>query len=80
MRFGNWTVGSLYRSWSLKIMAKRVGEIDWICCKYSEMGQRNTTQAEEYTFLFQLEKGNGNHQLETVFFVHQHLLAGVCHM
>jgi len=56
MIFGNWTVGSLYRSWSLKTMVKRISEIDWICCKYSKMGQGNTTQAEDCTFLFQLEK------------------------
>jgi hypothetical protein len=37
-------------------MAKRISDIDWICCRYSKMGQGNTTQAEEYTFLFQLEK------------------------
>lgn len=32
------------------------------------MGQRNTTQPEEYTFLFQLEKGNKNHQLRDSIF------------
>jgi hypothetical protein len=61
-------------------MAKRFSEIDWICCKYGKMGQGNTIEAEECTFLFSVRKGIGNRQLETVFFVHQHLLAGGCHM
>jgi exonuclease III len=63
MRFGLWNVRSLYRSGSLKTVARelRKHKLDVMGVQEVRWDKGGTEWAEDYT-------GNENHQLGTVFF------------
>jgi hypothetical protein len=75
MRFGTWNVRILYRSGSLKTVARELGK-----CKLNLVGVQvrwdkdGTEQAEDYTFFY--GTGNEDHQLGTgFFFVHKRIIS-----
>jgi hypothetical protein len=67
MRFGTWDVRSLYRSGSLKTVARELGKckLDLVGVQEVRWDKRGTERAEDYTFL----AGNEDHQLGTGFFL-----------
>jgi exonuclease III len=75
MRFGTWNVGSLYRSGSLKTVARELGKcnLDLVGVQEVRWDQGGTERAEDYTFLY--GAGNEDHQLKTGFFVHRRIIS-----
>jgi exonuclease III len=73
MRFGTWNVRSLYRSGSLKTVARELGKYKLDLVVVQEV--RWTRAAEDYTFFY--GAGNEDHQLGTGFFVHKRILSAV---
>ena len=76
MRFGTWTVRSLYRAGSLTAVARELAR-----CKFDLVGVQEvrwekggTVRAVDYNFLY--GKGNEN-QLGTGFFVHHRIVSAV---
>jgi exonuclease III len=63
MRFGTWNVRSLYRSGSLKTVARELGKykLDLVDVQKVRWDKGGTERAEDYTFFY--EAGNVNHQL-----------------
>jgi hypothetical protein len=73
MRFGTWNVRSLYRTGSLKTLARELGKykLDFVGVQVRwEKG--GTERAEDYAFFY--GQGNGDHQLGTGFFVHKRIV------
>jgi hypothetical protein len=70
MRFGTWTVKSLYRS--VKTVAKKLGKykLDLVGVQV-RWDKGDTERAEDYTFFY--GAGNEDHQLGTGFFVHKRI-------
>jgi exonuclease III len=68
MRFGKWNVRSLYRSGSLKTVARELGKykLDLVGVQEVRWDKGGTEQAEGYTFLY--GAWNEDHQLGTGFF------------
>jgi hypothetical protein len=68
MRFGTWTVRSLYRSGSLKSVARELGKytLDLVGVQEVRWDKGGTERAEDYTFFYGAE--NEDHQLGTGFF------------
>jgi exonuclease III len=67
MRFGTWNVRSLYRSGSLKTVARELGKhkLDLVGVQEVRWDRGGTERAEDYTFFYGVE--NVDHQLETCF-------------
>jgi hypothetical protein len=65
MRFGTWNVRSLYRSGSLKTVAKESGKytLDLVGVQVARWDEGSTERAEDYTFLY--GAGNEYYQLGT---------------
>jgi exonuclease III len=69
MRFGTWNVRSLYRSGSLKTVARELGKykLDLVGVQEVRWEKGGTERAEEYIFFY--GAGNEDHQLGTGFLV-----------
>jgi exonuclease III len=69
IRFGTWNVRSLYRSGSLKTIARELGKykLDLMGVQEVRWDKGGTERAEDYTFLY--GAGNEDHQLGTGFFL-----------
>jgi exonuclease III len=67
MRFGTWNVRSLYRSGSLKIVARELGKykLDLVGVQEVRWDKGGTERAEDYTFFYGAV--NEDHQLGTGF-------------
>jgi exonuclease III len=63
MRFGTWNVRSLYRSGSLKTVARELGKyrLDLVGVQEVRWDKGGTERAEDYTFCY--GAGNEDHQL-----------------
>jgi hypothetical protein len=70
MRFGSWTVVSLYRAGSLKTVSRGVGKckLDLVGVQEIRLENGVTERAEDYTFFY--GEGNEDHQLGTDRFFH----------
>jgi exonuclease III len=77
MRFGTWNVRSLYRSGSLKTVARELGKykLDLVGVQEVRWDKGGTERAEDYTFFY--GAGNEDHQLGTGFFVHKRMVSAV---
>jgi hypothetical protein len=64
MRFGAWNVSSLYRTGSLKTVARELGKckLDLVRVQEVRWEKGDTERAKDYTFFYGEE--NGDHQLE----------------
>jgi exonuclease III len=67
MKFGTWNVRSLYRSGSLKTVARelRKYKLDLVGLQEVRWDKGGTERAEDYTFFY--GAGNEDHQLGTLF-------------
>jgi hypothetical protein len=76
-RFGIWNVRSLYRIGSLKTVARELGKckLDLVGVQEVRSGKGGTERAEDFTFFY--VEGNGNHQLEARFLVHNRIVLAV---
>jgi hypothetical protein len=76
MRFGTWTVRSLYRAGSLITVMRELVRyhLDSVGVQVRWEGS-GTEPAGEYTFFY--GRGNENHELGTVFFVHKRIISAV---
>jgi exonuclease III len=77
MRFGTWNISSLYRTGSLKTVARELGKYKLDLVGVQEVGweKGSTERAEDYTFFY--GQRNGDHQLGAGFFVHKRILSAV---
>jgi exonuclease III len=76
-RFGTWNIRSLYRTGSLKTVARELGKykLDLVGVQEVRWEKGGTERAKDYTFFY--GQGNGDHQLGTGFFVHKTILSAV---
>jgi hypothetical protein len=74
-RFGMWNVRSIYRTGSLKTVVRefRTCKLDLVGVQEVRWEKGGTERAEDHTFLY--EEGNGDHQLETVFFINKRIMS-----
>jgi hypothetical protein len=77
MRFGTWSIRSLYRIGSLKTVAMELWKYkpDLVDAQEVIWEKGGTERAEDYIFFY--GQGNGDHQLGTGFFVHKRNLSAV---
>jgi exonuclease III len=77
MRFGTWNVRSLYRSGSLKTVARELGKykLDLVDVQEVRWDKGGTEWSEDYTFFY--GAGNENHQLGTDLFVLKRIISAV---
>jgi exonuclease III len=76
MRFGTWNVRSIYRSGSLKTVARvvRKYKLDLVGVQEVRWDKSGNEWAEDYTF-YGVE--NEDHQFGTGFFVHKRIISAV---
>jgi hypothetical protein len=74
---GTWTVRSLYKAGSLTAVATELARYKLVLLGVQEVRweKEGTVRAGDYNFHY--GKGNENHQLGTVFFVHQGITSAV---
>ena len=77
MKLGMWNVRSLYRAGSLKAAARELGryKLDVVGVQEVSWDKGGTVREGDYDFFY--GKGNDNHQLGTVFFVHRRIVSAV---
>jgi exonuclease III len=77
MRFGTWNVRGLYRSGSLKTVARELEKYKLALVGVQEVrwDKSGTERAEDYKFFYGAE--NEDHQLGTGFFVHKRIISAV---
>jgi exonuclease III len=77
VRFGSWNVRSLYRTGSLKTVARELGKykLDLLDVQEVRRDKGGTERAEYYTFFY--GAGNKDHQLGLGFFVHKTIISAV---
>jgi exonuclease III len=77
MRFGTWSVRSLYRSGSLTTASKELAtyKLDLVGVQEVRWDKRDTLRSEDYICFYGRE--NKNHQLGTGFFVHHRIVSAV---
>jgi hypothetical protein len=78
MKFGTWNVRSLYKSGSLKTVARELGKykLGLVGVQEFRWDKGGTERAENYTFFYGAR--NEDHQLGTgLFFVHKRLISSV---
>jgi exonuclease III len=77
MRFGTWNAKSLYRSGSLKTVARELGKykLDLVGVQEVRQDKGGTERAENYTLFY--GAGNEDHQLGIGFFVHKRIISAV---
>ena len=77
VRFDTWNVRSLYRPDSRTTVARELGryKLDSVGVQDVRWNKRGTVRAGDYNFFYR--KGNENHQLATVLFVHHRTVSAV---
>ena len=77
MRFGTWSIRSLYRESSLTAAARELQryKLDLVGLQEARWDKEGTITAGDYNIFY--ERGNKNHQLGTGFFVHQRIVSAV---
>jgi hypothetical protein len=75
VKFGTWTVRSLCRTGSFKVVAGELGQykLDIVVVQKFRWKKGGTEQAEDYTFFS--GEGNHHHQLGSDFFVHKTIIS-----
>jgi exonuclease III len=77
MRFGTWNVRNLYRSGSLKTVARELGKykLELVGVQEVRWDKSSTERAQHYTFF--CGAGNEDNRLGTGFFVHKRIISAV---